>query len=167
MKLRLAAVAVILVLLLAVVTGVALAQDGGAALSVYFLTAPTGQVDIYFDDELIATVWQFSVADPLDVAWIPDGGANSYWVWLAEWDMMTGDVVGVVQQGHHWASNPNGTMFTFGGYDYTSPCQYCIWQVWVWPETVVQYYDPATDTYAYDYAYTGGVLQVSDFFLFQ
>ena len=142
MKFKVLAVIATLAILLIVV--------GTAAAEFVYILWPTVTITtdplVYFED---VDGWLYPGYDPydtLDVAWLEYPFATAYEVGIVGEDGL------YLQWGDHWASNPNGLTFTFGGY-VPEPCDWCMYQVWVWPKVHTQYLDTATGQYEYEYAY--------------
>jgi hypothetical protein len=160
------------ILIAALTIGVsdASAQDGGSARNTLeILSEPTALLDLFLNGVLLETVYGYSDIEPLEVAWQPVPGATAYGLVLYKYDVVadTGHA-DTVQEGYHWASNPNGTCYTFGGY--AEPvCANCIYYIYAYPMDVMQYYDPTTDTYEYAYDIhrgAGSFVNYSDDFVF-
>ncbi len=80
---------------------------------------------------------------------------------------------------HHWADNPNGTMFTLGAFDFGEKlCTTCPTIIVVQAETYEKIFDWDTSTYVYEYTLigsspymaaltNGGATQTSDEFIIE
>jgi hypothetical protein len=113
-----------------------------------------GIFDVYSGDEGITFSWPaFAFAQGVNgsyrVALLqnlnPLGGAN--------WSE--------VAYAHHWANNPNGTMFTMGPFNLAYICGTCPSRFVVQPETYATFYDPTTQTYEYEYTPVAGAYGAS------
>jgi hypothetical protein len=163
MRRKIAVALLVLGLLQAVVVGAVLAANEGSG--VRLLTAPLReQVPVYIDlngngtHEESEFVGTFDVYASTEIAfsWNEVSGAESYQVRLRQWSLPYSGTSGPYTEtklAHHWASNPNGTLFVMGSLGTGEPlCYGCPSVIMVSPETVTKFYDPLTDTYEYAYA---------------
>lgn len=158
------------VALAAIVVGALLVNMAQAAAAVTILTPPSHiDANIYYDqdhdgvndpEEFVGIFDVYAGDKALVVSWgaytFPEGANGSYAVsvWqnrnplgAPSWQML--------RLGHHWASNPNGTVFSTGPFAHNEVCGTCPTRVIVQPETFVAYYNPTTRTYEYKYAPIG------------
>jgi hypothetical protein len=158
--------------MLLAVAGAAMARFAVAAGGVNIQTPPlrTGQAT-YMDadgdgvndpEELIGTFTVYDGNKSIDFSWTPyafgSGVNGSYRVSMIQNLNPLGTAIWKeVTVGHHWASNPNGASYTMGPFA-PSTCTYCPTHFVVQPETYVQYYDPTTQTYEYEYTAIPGAL---------
>jgi hypothetical protein len=167
MKMKLAVVAITLAILLVTVGGALAQNDGGTSVVIHNSTFNTN-APIYWnfdnngvndDYEFVGMFDTYLIYDPFDVTWTPynfgSGVNGSYKVGLYQ-EFPDGNLY-VGRLAHHWAENPNGTRFTFGSLGWGEPvCLNCPSFFGVTPETYTKYYDPATDTYEYEYTDVAG-----------
>jgi hypothetical protein len=174
MKLKLTAIAITIAILL-VTVGAAFAQNDGST-GVVVLTEPFNANSAVFwdyngdgvndDNEFIGFFDLYSIWEPIDIAWahfnFAPGTNGSYKVALYQ-DAGDGNLY-VGRLAHHWAENPNGEMFTFGSLGWGEPiCLNCPSFFGVTAETYVKFYDPATDTYEYEYTTVAGAPSIASY----
>ncbi len=159
---RLAAAAMIALAVGAIVAGGVLAETG-----VTLQTAPSHRdVQVYRDvnangqneaDELVGEFDLYNGNSAIVFSWDAypfESGANgSYRVSLWQNTAQPGSAAqwGEVVVAHHWATNPNGPVFSMGPFNRNYVCTTCPSKFVVQPETYVKVYNAASKSYEYQY----------------
>jgi hypothetical protein len=165
MKRKLLILTMLIGLLAGFITGITRAQLGS---SVTILTQPLkSAVQVAVDmngngiNEVNEVVGVFDVYDghrDLIFSWQPDPqqasnpGAFSYQIALIQYTLPYSGEIIQTKVSHHWASNPNGLVFTLSSLGVGETiCYGCPTEIRITPEWISKYYDPTTQTYEYEY----------------